>query len=105
MPLGLGALEEGELNLITYFFRFKMKKKNIFLEGKIFLEVIYLGRGGVVPSPKIVLKPSHNIWEAVKESLIGSTVSEIHRYRQTDRYTKTLFLYYIACSLKNSAIL
>ena len=49
--------------------------------------------GGTIP--QISYKPSRSY--PVKESPIGSAVSEILRYTQTDRQTDILLLYYKVC--------
>ena len=80
------------MNLITKFLNLDFKRKS---KSKKKLGAISLGRE-VIPSPKIVINLSgtYEIYP-VKENLIGSAISEILRYkqtnRQTDRHISTLY--------------
>ena len=74
----LGALEEGELNLITQFFILDFKRKKKKIGGRIFWEERWY------PSPKQLYPfPGPTISYHVKENLIGSAVSERERERET----------------------
>ena len=93
----LGALKEGNKDFSSPTLNCSFKRKRIFFcrRRDFFLGVISLRRV-VVPSPKYIQTfPGPMRSYNVQENHIGSVVSEIIRYKQTDTYTLILVLLFL----------
>ena len=84
------------MNFITQSFILDLNRKFLkILRGEYFLWSISLERVVVPSPPKIVITFPGSIRSyPVKDNYIGSAVSEILRYKQTEKQTNILLLYY-----------